>query len=898
MLTAAKDADAVSEPEDLIEGVADDEDRAAALPHPPDDVFDAACLGDAECRRRLVHQHEPLGPVHRASDRDALPLTTGQVADRLIGGIDADVELVEQRLRLTRHRAAVEPAQRALHELAAEKHIHVDGLLVREGEILEDDLDAVAARVQRTGEVHRGALEKDLACGRRMNAGDALDECRLAGAVVADERDDLARGDRECHLLERDNGAELLPHALDPHERLRRHGHCAHGTTRQTNAEQTNGEAARAEQMLAAAHVKDRASESVLVRSTELTTSSLAFRRTVGDVRATLARTANVRNVHLGAASNDGHSRLVGFDVAGDADTADARVQPALDAVARLAASHPGYAISEVGDASIAKAMNGVVSGGLSHAERLSLPITFAILLLAFGAFLAAGIPVLLAFTAVLAAIGLTHLSSSLFHEADPTTSVILLMGMAVGVDYSLFYLKREREERVRGASRDEALQRAAATSGRAVLVSGLTVITAAAGLTLSGNSVFTSLGLGTILVVLVAMLGSLTVLPALLSKLGDRVEWGRMPFLRSNRESRVWRAALRPALRYPKITVVGAVALLLAIAAPALHMHTRNDGIAEAPQNLAVVKAYKQVTKAFGTTTAPAVIVVRAANVDAPNVRAKIDALQKAVHRQVQVTRYAHDTVATLEVPLAGDGDNAASVAALRTLRSQIIPSTIGSVPGVAVAVTGETAGNVDFTTTIDHHMPLILGFVLVLTVALMLLCFRSLSVALTAIVLNALSVGAAYGAMTWVFEDGHLQGLLGFHSSGAIVPWVPLFLFAVLFGLSMDYHVFIVSRIRELVDRGYSTRDAIDRGIRSTASTVTSAALVMVGVFAVFATLGLLSLKQMGFGLAVSVLIDATVIRGLLLPAAMTLLGERNWWLPRMLGRLPRLDLAAEGA
>jgi RND superfamily putative drug exporter len=671
-----------------------------------------------------------------------------------------------------------------------------------------------------------------------------------------------------------------------------------HGTTKLTDAEQTNGQAARAQQMLAAAGVKNRASENVLIRSGRLTTSSPDFRRTVADVHATLARTVNVRHVHLGAVSKDGHLQLVGFDVAGNADTADARIQPALDAVGNLAAAHPGFSISEVGDASIAKAMNKVVSGGLSHAEKLSLPITFAILLLAFGAFLAAGIPVLLAFTAVLAALGLTHLSSSFIHEADPTASVILLMGMAVGVDYSLFYLKREREERLRGASRAEALQRAAATSGRAVLVSGLTVMTAAGGLMLSGNSVFTSLGLGTILVVLVAVLGSLTVLPALLSKLGDRVEWGHLPFLRSNGESRIWRAFLRPALRYPKITVVGAAAVLLAIASPALHMHTRDDGVSDAPQNLPVVKAYKQVTKAFGTTSAPAVVVVRAADVDAPAVRSGIDALQRAVHRPVPVTRYAHDTVAELDVPLAGNGADAASLQALHRLRSQIIPATIGAVPGVSVAVTGETAGSADFTSTIDHHMPLVLGFVLLLTLTLMLLCFRSLTVALTAIALNALSVGAAYGAMTWVFQDGHLHNLLGFQSSGAIVPWVPLFLFAVLFGLSMDYHVFIVSRIRELVDRGYSTRDAVDRGIRSTAATVTSAAMVMVGVFAIFATLGLLSLKQMGFGLAVAVLVDATVIRALLLPAAMTLFGERNWWLPRAFAWLPQRSLAPEGA
>ncbi len=670
-----------------------------------------------------------------------------------------------------------------------------------------------------------------------------------------------------------------------------------HGTLKQTSAEQTNGEAARAEQMLTAAHVKSRASEYVLVRSQTLKASAPAFRRTVNDVRATLARTADTRNVHLGPLSKDGHVELVEFDVTGDADTADSRIQPALTAVSALAAAHPGYAISEVGDASISKAMNQVVSGGIAKAEKLSLPITFTILLLAFGAFLAAGIPVLLAFTAVLAAIGLTQLGSGVIHEANPTASVIVLMGMAVGVDYSLFYLKREREERAGGASKEEALQRAAATSGRAVLVSGLTVMTAAAGLTLSGNSVFTSLGLGTILVVLVAVIGSLTVLPALLAKLGDRVMFGRLPFLRSNRESRIWRAALRPALRYPKITVVGALAVLLTIASPMLHMQTRNDGVKDAPQHLAIVKSYNEVTKTFGTTNAPAEVVVHATNINAPAVQNAIAQLRQAVGRPVSISRYADNTI-KLDVPLAGDGDNAASVKALHRLRSKIIPATIGAVPGVSVAVTGETAGNVDFNTTIEHHMPLILGFVVLLTIALMLLCFRSLTVALTAIVLNALSVGAAYGSMVWAFQDGHMQGLLGFHSSGAIVPWVPLFLFAVLFGLSMDYHVFIVSRIRELVDRGYSTKDAVDRGIRSTASTVTSAAAVMVGVFSIFATLGLLSMKQMGFGLAVSVLLDATVIRALLLPAAMTLLGERNWWLPRVFKRLPRLNLATESA
>ena len=674
-----------------------------------------------------------------------------------------------------------------------------------------------------------------------------------------------------------------------------------YGSVQQSPAEQTNGGAAKAERMLAAAGFDTPAGETVLVSSRTATAGTPGFDRTVDDVRSALAALPQVRGVHVGGISKDRHAELVQFSVAGKAETASDRIQPVLDRVHELAAAHPGTTIAEVGDASLERAFNSLVSKDLSRAEKLSVPLTFLILLLAFGAFVAAGIPVLLAFSAVLAAIGLTQLSSHLLHEVDTTANVIVLMGMAVGVDYSLFYLKREREERFRGADPASALQRAAATSGRAVLVSGLTVMTAAAGMMLSGSKIFMSLGLGTILVVVVAMVGSLTVLPALLGKLGDRVEWGRIR-RRPRAESRLWGIILRPALRYPRLTVLGTVALLAAVAAPAVHLHTRNAGIAEAPPDAPIVKTYDAVTKSFGAAAAPGVVVVHAADVDAPAVRTGIAALGRAVDASPVLHGPIHEvvnhdrTVARIDVPLAGDGDDAASVGALHALRSSVIPKTIGAVRGVDVAVTGETAGSADFTTTIEHHMPLVLGFVLLLTFALMLLAFRSPAIALTAIGLNALSVAAAYGALTWVFQDGHLERQLHFHANGAIVPWVPLFLFSILFGLSMDYHVFVVSRIRELVDRGYSTSDAVERGIRSTAATVTSAALVMVAVFSIFATLDLLSMKEMGFGLAFAVLLDATVVRALLLPATMKLLGERNWATPRAFAWLPRLDLAAE--
>ncbi|HTR33980.1 MAG TPA: MMPL family transporter [Gaiellaceae bacterium] len=674
-----------------------------------------------------------------------------------------------------------------------------------------------------------------------------------------------------------------------------------YGSVQQSPAEQTNGGAAKAERMLAAAGFHTPAGETVLVSSKTATAGTPGFDRTVADVRSALASMPQVRAVHLGGISKDRHAELVQFSVAGSADTAADRIQPVLDRVQELAAAHPGTSIVEVGDASVERGFNSLVSKDLSRAEKLSLPLTFLILLLAFGAFVAAGIPVLLAFSAVLAAIGLTELSSHLLHEVSTTANVIVLMGMAVGVDYSLFYLKREREERVRGADPETALQRAAATSGRAVLVSGLTVMTAAAGMMLSGSKIFMSLGLGTILVVVVAMIGSLTVLPALLGKLGDRVEWGRIR-RRPRPESRLWGIILRPALRYPRLTVAGTVALLVAIAVPAVHLHTRNAGIAEAPPNAPIVQAYTAVTQSFGAAAAPAVVVVHARDVEAAPVRAGVAALGRAVDASPVLHGPVHEvvnhdrTVARIDVPLAGDGDDAASVDALHALRSSVIPKTIGAVPGVDVAVTGETAGSADFTTTIAHRMPLVLGFVLLLTFTLMLLAFRSPVIALTAIALNTLSVAAAYGALTWVFQDGHLERQLHFHANGAIVPWVPLFLFSILFGLSMDYHVFVVSRIRELVDRGCPTAEAVERGIRSTAATVTSAALVMVAVFSIFATLDLLSMKEMGFGLAFAVLLDATIVRALLLPATMKLLGERNWATPRAFAWLPRLDLAAE--
>jgi RND superfamily putative drug exporter len=560
--------------------------------------------------------------------------------------------------------------------------------------------------------------------------------------------------------------------------------------------------------------------------------------------------------------------------------------------------------IGEVGDASANKAISKRIGEDFRRAEVTSLPVTLVILVFAFGALVAAGIPLLLGMTAVAAALGLTALLSHLLHVDVSINEVILLIGLAVGVDYSLFYLRRDREERARGRPPAEALQVAAATSGRAVLVSGLTVMTAMAGMFLMGSRVFWSFGMGTMLVVAIAVVGSLTVLPAVLSMLGDRVDRGRIPWLdrrgRSNGGSRLWSTVVGAVLRHPVVWGGLATAFLVALAIPALRLHTVNSGVQGLPHDLPVMQVYDRTVKAFPGEPMPAIVVVSAPNVTTPAVMAGIRALEHAalatgqMGEPVSVDVAASQRVARVRLSLAGAGTDATSNRALDALRGLVIPSTIGRVPGVTVHTTGLTAGSRDFNNSMKSHAPYVFAFVFGLAFLLLLVTFRSIVIPLKAIVLNMLSVAAAYGVLVLIFQDGRLQSLLGFQSVGGITSWLPLFLFVVLFGLSMDYHVLILSRVREAYDAGMTTERAIAHGIRATAGVVTSAALVMVAVFAIFATLGLLDLKMMGVGLAVAVLLDATVVRAVLLPATMTLLGDWNWYLPRWLEWLPRVTPA----
>jgi RND superfamily putative drug exporter len=676
-----------------------------------------------------------------------------------------------------------------------------------------------------------------------------------------------------------------------------------------------NGESRTADQAVADAGFPKETGEQVLVQSrakARIASHDARFTAAVDDVVTKLRAAPHVKEVESpyakgneGQLSRDGSAALVTFKLAGEKDVAKARVDATLDATAAAQRAHPGLRIEQFGDASADKALSAAFAKDFKKAEFLSLPITLLILIFAFGALVAAGLPLLLALTAVMGTIGLLGPVSQLVALDEAISSVVLLVGLAVGVDYCMFYLRREMEERDAGRGAEAALEAAAATSGRAVLISGVTVVVAMAGMFLAGSAVFLSFGVGTILVVAVAVLGSITVLPAMLSWLGQKgwTEKGRVPYLsrlrhRNHGESRVWGAILDRVLKRPAISAALATILMLALALPALGIHTVNPGVAGLPRSLPIMQTYDRIQAAFPGGPLPASVVVQADDVNAPAVQAGIAELRrtaagtKGFGQPVTVTTNPKHTLAMVDIPLAGDGTDKRSEAALARLRDDVVPQTVGRVPGTQVDVTGMTAGSKDFNDTMKSHLPLVFAFVLGLAFVLLLVTFRSIVIPIKAIVLNLLSVGAAYGVLKLVFQDGHGESLLGFHSIGGVTSWLPLFLFVILFGLSMDYHVFILSRIREAVDGGMSTDRAVAHGIKQTAGVVTSAAIVMVAVFSIFATLSSLEFKQMGVGLAAAVLIDATVVRAVLLPATMKLLGDWNWYLPRRLSWLPKFE------
>ena len=674
-----------------------------------------------------------------------------------------------------------------------------------------------------------------------------------------------------------------------------------------------------AERMLNSLHVVTPPSESVLIQSRtpgpEQTFAAdpqmrLAARSVVTALRALPATASDIQSPFgrngKALVSPHGGGVLITFRVAGPHDAADNTVVRALQAVAAVQHKYPSLIVAEAGDASVDRAATAMLGQDFHQAELTSIPLTLLLLLLVFGALIAASIPVILAGTAVMTTISLLAIPSRWLPIGQGTSEVVLIIGMAVGIDYTLFYLRREREERASGASFHDALRTAAATSGKAIVVSGLTVMVSMAGLLFTGISMFTGFAIGTMVVVGVAVVGSLTALPALLSLLGRWADRGRIPIFGKGRtnaaRSRMWSALVSKVVRRPLIWGGLAVFALGALAFPALGMRIGSPNI-NLPSSLPVVQTLEMIQHDFPGGPAPAQVVVTGNGVQSAAMRSAIARLDAdasrggPIHGPVTVLPVGTGRGLLISVPLAGAGAkssaNATATSALLALRGRILPATIGKVGGTRYAVTGATANSHDYRATLRSAAPLVFGIVAALAFVLLLVAFRSLAIPLVSIGLNLLSVGAAYGLITLIFQDGHLESLLGFTSFGGIMDWVPLFMFVFLFGLSMDYHVFILSRIKELRTAGETTKNAVVGGIARGAGVVTSAAVIMVAVFSIFASLSTIDLKMIGVGLAFAVLVDATVVRGICVPAALALLGERSWYLPRWLRWLPQATI-----
>jgi RND superfamily putative drug exporter len=648
--------------------------------------------------------------------------------------------------------------------------------------------------------------------------------------------------------------------------------------------------------------------ERVMIQSGAKKASSPAFKAVITDVVSRMDAQKDVASIesplqplNANLVSADGHTALVDLKIAGDPDNAVDKIGPITDEVKAAAAANAGFDIESFG-VTADEQVNQAFADDLAKAGLLSIPVTLIILLIAFGSLVAAGIPLLLALSAVLGTMGLLALFSHALPFDESIGALVLLIGLAVGVDYSMFYLKREREERARGRTEQGSLEVAAATSGRSVLISGLTVMIAMAGMFLTGDPTFTGFGLATMTVVAVAVLGSLTVLPALLSWLGDRVEKVHVPVVRRLRpkdgEGRIWSAILTPVLRHPIPAIIIAATPLVALGLVATTMKLAQPGPETFPDSLPAVQTYKKLQQAFPGGEVPAEVVIKAEDVTTPAIEEAIGQLKwralvyAGMREPITTDINDKQTIAVVSIPVPDKATDDKAKAAVASLRDEVLPTTIGLLGGdVEYGVTGWTAQSVDFNSLMRSKAPLVFGFVLIFAFILLLLTFRSIVIPIKAIVLNLLSVAAAYGILVLVFQGGVGKDILGFTYEDGVVAFLPIFLFVILFGLSMDYHVFILSRVRESYDSGMKTEDAVAHGIKATAGVVTSAAIVMVFVFAIFGTLKILFLKEFGVGLAAAILIDATIVRAVLLPATMKLLGDWNWYLPSWLEWLPKI-------
>ena len=666
--------------------------------------------------------------------------------------------------------------------------------------------------------------------------------------------------------------------------------------TQETNdADYRLGESGQADAMIASADFDDSDTEHVLISAASGDLDKAQAQEAAAAVVAGMTELPDVDEVAEPQVSPDGSAYLVSIQLARDQED----VAPLQAVTEAVQADYPQLDVRQTGDVSLDEAIDDRVADDLSSAETLSLPVTLILMLLAFGALIAAGIPVLLAGTSVAATVGILAPVSHLIHADATVTSMIVLIGMAVGVDYSLFYLKREREERAKGHTTRDAVEIAAQTSGHSILVSGAAVICSMAGLFVIGDPTFNSLAVGSIIVVAVAVLGSITVLPALLAKLGRWVDRPRVPILhrvvRRMRPGSISGRVLGPVVKHPLVSLMLSTVVVVLLAVPALGMKTHSGNLETLPSSIPEAKTMQDLSKAFPSEGTTADLVVRAKASQQDEVAAALSKVEASTKdsplfrpsgTEVNVSPDGTTSVLTLAMPF--DESDGRVDTAIKQVRSDLAPAALDDLK-VEYAVGGDAAESLDFVERQQSRLPLVIGFVLLLTLLIMGFTFRSVPIALVSAVLNLASVGVSFGLMTLVFQHGWFESALDFSSPGFIIDWLPLFVLVVLVGLSMDYHVFVLSRIREHVLRGLPTRLAVRQGVADTAGVVTSAAAVMVSVFSIFATLSMLEMKMMGVALSGAILLDATLIRLVMLPAILCLLGDRAWWpmrRPRPLG------------
>ncbi|WP_420036197.1 MMPL family transporter [Streptomyces sp. cg28] len=666
----------------------------------------------------------------------------------------------------------------------------------------------------------------------------------------------------------------------------------AAGSNPATSADFGVGEAGRAEAIARDGGLAQRPVERVLIGNRS---GAQGLDRTEGaavaaDVTRRMRALPEVRSVATPVWSKDGRAVRVDVTMKGAELDGKKHVDPLRAQTAQIQKAHPGLRVEETGGPSISQGVDKLRGSDLSRTEMIALPITLLTLLLVFRSVAMATVPLLLALSSIVASVGLSMLASHVFPDAGVGTNIILLIGLAVGVDYTLFYLKREREERARaqGTLSSRALvELAAATSGRAVVLSGLAVAVSSATLYLADDVIFSSIATAAIVVTLVAVVSSLTVLPALLATLGARAE---RRAARRNKPPAAPKpvrhnALLRLTARRPAAVLAVATVALLALAAPLLGMRLTDMGRETHSRQVQSMHTFDRLGVAFPEVKAAHQVVVRASADRADEVAAALRALaaeakdDPGMNGTSTLRTSADHRVSSLDLPVPHYVSTRPAQDSLERLRDRYLPDTVGTL-GVEAAVTGDVARYADYPEHQKRKLPLIIGALLLVTFAMTVWAFRSVVLGMIGVVLNLLSAGASLGVLTLVFQGSWAEGLLDFDSTGTIGSRVPLFLFVILFGLSMDYQVFVISRIREGVRRGVPARQAVLDGVGSSAGVVTSAAFVMVTVFASFVSLHFIEMKQIGFSLAVAVLLDAFVIRVLILPALMLLLGERSWW------------------